>query len=91
MSPIGIAHESNLKPNNQSDAVVVGQYVSCPYCGHPVPVIQHRSVEVEAVRFSSGPYGEFHERTGCSTCKREFWKCWWTTPDFLRPLKKLLR
>lgn len=62
-------------PNPLPSPEVVGQYVSCPYCGHPLPVLQHACIKVRLER--EEPWlASFKEKIKCTTCKTPLWKVW---------------
>lgn len=54
---------------------IVGQYVSCPYCGHPVPVLQHACIKVRLHRCEQW-LSTLQEKLTCPTCKHQLWKTW---------------
>ncbi len=83
----------NAFERQSAGSEVVGQRVSCPYCGHPVPILHHQSIKVTVTRFSIAPTGEFHERTQCRVCRRVFCTSWSTshTRDLFDWLKEQFR
>ena len=88
MNPLQTAFESH-----PAGTEIVGQHVSCPYCGRPVPILHHQFIRVTVMRFSIEPTGEFSDRTRCRVCRRLFWTTWSTnhSRDFFDRLKELFR
>lgn len=81
--------EQNSSPTKSE---VVGQYVTCAYCGHPASVIAYASVLVKVYRFGCQPSGEFQNKVTCGICHRVFWACWTITKseDLFDVLKRAI-
>lgn len=73
-TPLGTSQMPD-PPQPPAAPEIVGQYVPCPYCGHPVPVLQHACIKVRLER--EEPWlTPLKEKIKCTTCKSPLWKVW---------------